>query len=430
MAQSSSTDPVSLLELLSNTLILHQTCPYIPISGLLSLAATCSSFHNLLLNTPGALRYLDLSSVKASVSFNPVDPGGEVWRSERMDEAITEDDFYSGPLRGIFSALIRRSVLKDVQTLILDGLSVPVDLIREIVCEDSFSVRLLSIRGAKNLNERRLNQVLRYAIRIDRPTGTPRLKGLYFFGPMSYSNDKGTPFPESTSTNSAIGMELGIQWNHKSQQALAKDLSSGDGKWYQSSGKMFPRTPGQDWADTLQACEGIIAFDAVLCRGPRHNPDFYNREEDRGFNSYLRPTIASVALGQSGCEICHSSPEGPGIAGNCLLNQVPLLGPLPLHTSSVVAAQKPVSICTLESAFPFFARCSACLWERYCERCHRWWCESCYTRDEEIGTYTELQKVEALENDENLSEKEIKVHLGLCVQSCLVEEMYQQEIWG
>ncbi|MCJ1370811.1 hypothetical protein MMC20_002024 [Loxospora ochrophaea] len=180
-----------------------------------------------------------------------------------MDEAITEDDFYSGPLRGIFSALIRRSVLKDVQTLILDGLSVPVDLIREIVCEDSFSVRLLSIRGAKNLNERRLNQVLRYAIRIDRPTGTPRLKGLYFFGPMSYSNDKGTPFPESTSTNSAIGMELGIQWNHKSQQALAKDLSSGDGKWYQSSGKMFPRTPGQDWADTLQACEGTIQTSTI-----------------------------------------------------------------------------------------------------------------------------------------------------------------------
>ena len=82
--------PVTLLEILSNTLILHQTCPYLPVSALLALAATSTSFRHLIFKTPHVFRYLDLSTVKADVSFAPIDAGGEVWRNERMDESVTE----------------------------------------------------------------------------------------------------------------------------------------------------------------------------------------------------------------------------------------------------------------------------------------------------------------------------------------------------
>ena len=65
-----------------------------------------------------------------------------------VDENVTEDEyvhlprparkhtnalsFYGGPLQGIFNTLRRRHILQDVQTLILDGLSVTSDLLSDL----------------------------------------------------------------------------------------------------------------------------------------------------------------------------------------------------------------------------------------------------------------------------------------------------------
>ncbi|MBE7180507.1 MAG: hypothetical protein INR71_04720, partial [Terriglobus roseus] len=181
--------PIPLLDLLSNSLILHQVAPYLPISAVFALSRTNTRFYRLLLRSAETFRYLDLSrcaslSSGADLQMAPVDRGGTNWRSQRMDEALTEDDFYSGPLRGVFNCLAspRNDVLRNVTTLVLDGLTVTADLVSDILVGDKFNVRILSIREVKHLNERKLRQALWYAVRPGRPEGTPKLKGLYVFG--------------------------------------------------------------------------------------------------------------------------------------------------------------------------------------------------------------------------------------------------------
>jgi hypothetical protein len=85
--------PISLLHLLSNTLILYQTAPCLPIGSLLALGATSRSFHKLVRLTPGVFRYVNLTDFKsAQYSLAASDHGGEVWRNVRMDENVTEDE--------------------------------------------------------------------------------------------------------------------------------------------------------------------------------------------------------------------------------------------------------------------------------------------------------------------------------------------------
>ena len=183
MAQQS--EP-TLLSLLSNTIILLHVSPYLPISSLLGLARTSKSFNTLIFSTTASVfRHLDLSTAKgASVQPDllPMDRGGESWRAERMDEALTEEEFYGGPLRGILSSLRRRGVLQGIQTLILDEVSAPADVLHEIICDDQYRVKILSLIGSRNLNEGKLIGSLKYAIRPTRPSNTPSLKGLYIFG--------------------------------------------------------------------------------------------------------------------------------------------------------------------------------------------------------------------------------------------------------
>jgi hypothetical protein len=83
----------SLLHLLSTTLVLYQTIPYIPVSSLLALGATSKGFRDLIYTTPNLFKRLDLSEVKSAQStIGSIDQGGEVWRSVQLDEHITEDE--------------------------------------------------------------------------------------------------------------------------------------------------------------------------------------------------------------------------------------------------------------------------------------------------------------------------------------------------
>lgn len=434
--------PTSLADLLSNTLILRQTAPYLPVSALRNLSRTSRSLHHVILQSPEAFRYLDLSPVKSAIlPFDgPLDVGGVSFRAERMDEALSEDDFYSGPLRGIFSRLESLHLLRNVHTLILDGLSITAELVKDILTEERYNVRILSIREVKHLNERKLQQYLRYAVRPSRPTGTPRVKGIYMFGPRDpvllppSPIAKKSPGFVSRGVMSSQGAQIGAEWNQKSSEALNVVLAKTEDKWYQSSGKVIPKRPSADWAEILQACEGIVAFDVVLCRGPRHDPSkaYLTQVSAGGLphpSAFLRPTIATVALGPSGCETCHSSPEGPAMYGYSPSQQLPLLTPVPLHGSSLRAAQMPHTM-DGSSAPPLIVRCEDCLKGRWCERCHKWWDEDCYATST-VAQRTELQQTELTESldttgTRNLIPKQTtKVHIlmGLCVEHCLVGEL-------
>lgn len=431
--------PTSLVDLLSTTIILRQTAPYLPATSLCALAKTSRALRQVIRQSPEAFRYLDLSPLKAAICAidEPLDVGGNNWRHERMDEALTEDDFYSGPLRGILNKLEQQHILRNVHTLILDGLSVTAEFVKELLTEDKYNVRILSIREVKHLNERKLQQYLRYAVRPTRAAGTPRVKGIYLFGsrdpasPSDSSTTKRSASPVSRGVMSSQGAQIGAEWNHKSLDALSAALARTADKWYQSSGKMIAKRPSPDWAEIMQACEGIIAFDAVLCRGPRHDPSqaYWRDGTNDGQHhpaSYLRPSIATIALGPTGCEACHSCPEEPAVFGSSPSSPLPLLTPVPLHSSSVRAAQMPH---TLDGSKPppLFVRCENCLKGRWCERCHKWWDEDCYTGPT-VAHRTELQQTELIETvgpngvSQILPKQTIKVHMGLCVEHCLVDE--------
>ncbi|KAJ8113966.1 hypothetical protein ONZ43_g5020 [Nemania bipapillata] len=246
----------SLLDLLSNTLVLYQTIPYLPISTLLNVAATSRSFRHLLHNTPGVFRHLDLTQVTtAQFDIDGIDHGGEVWRNVQVDENLTEDDFYSGPLRGIFSSLRRRNILQHVNTLVLDGLSVTSEFLNDILVDPSSRIRILSIREVKNLNERKLMQALRYACRPTRPEDTPRLRALYYFGKKDAAPLMATPpLTQAALARASRGVNISAGWNHKSQHALKASIESEGEDWYSRKGRMISKPIADGWAETLLDC--------------------------------------------------------------------------------------------------------------------------------------------------------------------------------
>ncbi|KAK1976596.1 hypothetical protein LZ30DRAFT_302992 [Colletotrichum cereale] len=393
----------TLLYLLSNHLILSHTAPHLSVHDRLSLASTSRAFRELIKHTSGVFRHLDLTQVRcAQFDIDGVDRVDEVWRNAQLDENLTEDDFYSGPLRGIFSNIRGQHILQDVQTLILDGLSVTAELCHEIILDSAYSVRLLSVRGVKNLNERKLCGSLQYACRPSRPEGMPRLKGLYVFGA------KQTPLLPT-----------------ESQQALTSSLRPEGEDWYQKKGHIITRPLADEWANTLVDCHGIIAFDALACTGPRHmNSPAYGKV--RVPPAARHWAVATIALG--GCAGCGAAPEGMTVHNGTPAIHRPLLAPPPLTTSSVKAATTPLN--GSGSNPSFVARCVDCLRERYCASCNKWWCEECYQTP---GSVTELADSDVIvvdteggawvQHQEHESQPKIKVRNGACFPKCPVDEV-------
>ncbi len=437
--ESEEQSHIILQHILTNSVILRQTAPYIPIKSLLALGGSCKALREVILTQSESWRYLDLSRIRSAlIDSSPIDVGGVSWRAERMDEALTEDDFYAGPLRGIFSRLHRGGMLRNVQTMVLDGLSVPADLVRDIVCGDRYNVKILSIREAKHLNETKLQQVLRYVVRPTRAEGTPKLRALYFFGPKDptttlIASQQRLEGSSGLGVLSSPGAQIGAEWNARSSSTLTTALSSEETKWYSATGRAL-RKPQYEWPDTINVCQGLIAFDAVLCRGPRHD---IRKVASKDF---LQSAIATIALGPAGCEDCGSSPEEPAVFGMSDEAALPLIGPAPTHSSTVRAAQHP-QLRNPDGSMPkLYLRCEDCLRGRWCERCNRWWCEDCYAEPvSRIHQQTDkapndLQRNGWLNGPGGKIGTAVKVYTKLCVEHCLVSEMMSgagsNGMWG
>ncbi|CAG8981316.1 hypothetical protein HYALB_00005116 [Hymenoscyphus albidus] len=434
----------SLLELLSVSVVLDQTSPYLPITSLLALAATSKSFRSLIHHTPGVFRRLDLTQCKrAKFEIAAIDNGGQRWRNVQMDENVTEEDFYGGPLMAILNALRRQNILQDVQTLILDGLSVTSDMVHDIICGDSTNVRILSIREVRHLNERKLQQALQYAVRASRPPHTPKLEALYIFGPkdpvphLRTSVERIPSGVPSTNSSSAMGgvmhsegAQIGARWNHISEGALTEELKRGD-RWYQRRGKVLVKPQSHEWASTIMACQGIISFDAVLCNGPRHSLTTTGGGDEISLpwykqqSVYIPPRIATYSL--DGCCKCSSAPEAFSNFGISPMDHFPLLSPPPLHSFTTKSAKAP----SLEDSpdKKLLLRCIDCMQSRRCDSCEKWWCEDCYDMP-----YATLQPAAESGKHGASTLNEVKVHMGLCVENCLVAEMMSgagsNGMWG
>lgn len=293
------------------------------------------------------------------------------------------------------------------------------DLCHDIINDSAYNVRILSIRQTKNLNQPKLRSALQYACRSSRPDGSPRLKGIYIFTSKDNFVTSSRPAGDNTS--------ISADWNHKSQRALTSSLHQGGDAWWSTRGKVFPRALPDEWAATMLACDGLIAFDAVLCQGPRHvNSPVYGKFPMRADS---KPAVATFSL--RGCEGCGKAPEGVTHRRCSSPSKLPLLAPVPIMSSSLHAASTPK-----DPDAEFVPRCADCITERYCACCNKWWCESCYElpgqradMEPNVFIVTEGGSPVPVENEDNVDDffsaanahaPKFKVRKGLC-QTCTIE---------
>ncbi|KMU79315.1 hypothetical protein CISG_07746 [Coccidioides immitis RMSCC 3703] len=243
--------------------------------------------------------------------------------------------------------------------------------------DDSF-VRYSSMTARNHLET-----TLQYAVRPGRAKGTPRLKGIYHFSPK----DSDQPSCHQTTLGKRRRPDL-AQTGHHTNHAYHPHHSEKDvqhrHEWYKPSGQVLKGTITNGWAQTLQLCERIISFDAVLCRSPRHDPNSFTGENSKRIGSYLQPAIATVALGPRGCEGCGTASEGPAVWGYSPEEYFPLLAPPPLHSSRIAVAKNP-AVYKNESP-TLIMQCEDCVRNRLCRRCNRWWCSDCLQDPEILRT--------------------------------------------
>lgn len=406
--------PCSLLDLLSNFLILRHVSPYIGIRSLLSLAATSKTYKIIVYNTPQVFQYVDLSRT------------GTLRGGAKEVSAFNErnvDRLFAQRCSTILSILEDRNILQDVRTLILDELYVPTTTIEDLLFDARYQIRLLSIRGVYQPEQHEMMRILRQLVKSSHPKETPKLRALYFFGRPSRVYE-GLNFevvmtgPEAAGITSGVSAQLGAG-NHTVnglddfRKQLREDPYSDSP--YGAPGMsdvLGSAWVASEWSETLEACAGLIAFDAVLCRHCL---------------SEFRPRLGTVRL--TGCKSCGTCPEGPAYPGVSPMDHLPLLSPPPLHSAKVEVAQR---IETQDQQYPpLIVRCRTCLKDRWCEVCNVWWCESCYTipknKSATKGDPAASLSGPALNED-------IKVHDGLCVSKCLVEVLLngvgEGGMWG
>lgn len=434
--------PLTLLELLSNTLVLDQTLPYLPLPTILRIAALSKAFKRLIYETPRVFRYLDLSRCRGAYvapSLKVIDSGRQNgWRQGMDEENLTEDEFHSAPLRGIITSLSKRGVMRDVQTLVLDGVgSVTHDVLSNILMSDQYNVRLLSVLRCPNLNERKFQQLLHYLCRPSRPEGTPRLKGVYMFGRSEtvVSHSQSRPL---TSRITGITALPGAQIGSASSPMVAPSSSHTptSNPWFSRTGSVLPEqwVDRGMWEDTLLLCNGIIAFDAVLCTHMHREMRPYR---SNAMNAHLRSGTTSrpraiYALGSSGCAGCGCVPKGAPVWGQSDLTAFPLVSPPPFSGRLVDAVRPPFSPTSEQQTL--VVSCGWCLSDRYCQSCHRYWCGKCYHPLRRKRALQLEAQAEHEETDENVSAElrrlsecggggtSIKVYNGLCTQYCAFGE--------
>lgn len=439
------TIPIGLLELLSNTLVLDATLPYLSLPTICRLSAVSQGFQRLVYETPRVFRFLDLSKCRGAYvapSVLPIDSGGHNWRAERMDENLTEDEFYSGPLRGICTRLSKLEVMKDVQTLVLDGLgSVTHDVVSDLLLLDWYNVRLLSVIDCPNLNKGKFQALLRYLCRTGRPEATPRLKGVYIFG-INERLVKQNPSQLSTTNITGITAIQGAQIGASCSLSTPLTNSSlpNANLWFSPTGPVLPHpfVHNDTWEETLRVCSGLIAFDAVLCTHMHKEMAPFRSDAMEAYlngNAMTSP-IATYALGSKGCAGCGRAPEGAPIWGQSDVSAFPLVSPPPFSGRLVDAVRPPPSV-PGDGPQKLVVSCTWCLSDRHCQSCHRYWCGRCYDPqrrkraleleaqaehddpDLDGGISEELRRVS--EGGDGGSTT-IKVYNGLCTQYCAFSE--------
>ncbi|TGZ82247.1 hypothetical protein EX30DRAFT_219736 [Ascodesmis nigricans] len=301
-----------LLSFLSNEYFLLSTTPYLLPADLAALARTSRSLYGLITHSRSVWRHLDLS-----LAARPPPATSSAVDFLATSAPVRSPFRYESKLGGLLS---KHFVLRDVKTLILDGLPVDHVFLSRLLMGDTYRIQILSIRDCLHINERELQNLLQYLLRTTRDRSELKLKGIYYFGAADYNRQ-------------GVVEKKNAQFIHPSRIT-------------------------QGWVGMLNACAGQIAFDTRLCTGPRH---------ERGTEEQRFRRIASVRL-TGGCAGCGTTPERRENK-EVGLERV-LRAPIPVMTSDVKVA-------CAGGPETEVLRCQSCVQDMWCHGCEKWWCEDC-----------------------------------------------------
>src|SRR5690606_1343885 len=113
-------------------------------------------------------------------------------------------------------------------------------------------------------------------------------------------------FPQPTAAARQSSASVSTDWNQRSLGALSETLQSSGDSWWDVKGRQLKRPIPSEWANCLLSCSGVIAFDAILCQGPRHR----NSHAAGNGNVFADQPAAVATYSLAGCEGCGKAPEG------------------------------------------------------------------------------------------------------------------------
>ena len=314
---------VNLLDILKIDVILEILAPHLPFPDIQNLSSINKGARILLRDNPLAYRRFDLS----------------------VANGTTHDLFH-----GLISSQQGLRLLTYARILILDHQAITADFLREVLLSGHYQVRILSIIGRTCLGYDEFSSITKLlSHHAELIPASQRLRGIYFFEYI-------TTVQPSSKYSDGDGMS---------------ELSAGTEQDFYTEQDLFtaPRNVASSGLDEeaaaqISASQGHLMFNAVLCRGPRH--DFQHPKS-------IGHRIAGYIIGPQGCSNCGTLPEGPA---SDLQTHFPLISPPPFYGFSVETATQPPYGAD-GKPLRFFARCKQCADRAFCTSCGKFFCEDC-----------------------------------------------------
>ena len=397
-------DDHALYRLLSVDLILLQICLNLHFTSILRLAATSKPLQSLLYTNPSVFRCVDASVRRRATVYS---------RSIRPEDVTTTRRFEK-----VLTPTFQDHVFRRLRILNLDGQSgVIIHNLSKTFPGSSIPLRILSIRRIQYLRGDELFEVLS---RFCEGDASNRLQGVYVFDARQPAHPVPGPREVTAGVTARLGAALGqphgaaLGQPHGADEAgLHNSLDPMESAWHQGPGWLTQETR----LDFLQLFQLPLYYDSILCRSRRHT------------KSADGPPPLSCAYAQvvpSPCEICGSAPEGLIDQHSAPSHNLPLLAPLP-RSPSIKLAQRP--FLAENRARPFLARCQECLRARWCHDCGRFWCEDCYAAErsstgDPVNVWPAWGVWTSSGSGPGQPGVTLKVYDGLCIEHCLVPEMY------
>lgn len=211
---------------------------------------------------------MDLSTLPSSRLRNPPHDArhNRVYLQDLRLNRLSLSDYCPAPLLRVFLGLKKKDMLLSVTTLVLDCLSVPSPLLRQILFDAPFNIRILTIRDVKWLCDEEFMQILQYLIRPPRPECSRKLKELQYFTLSNHEFSLTNTIRDTQTTSKTAHGVTTIAGSHLGQRPASIRSQYLHPRWASCSARISAaqESANEACAQLVKACQEIVAFDAMM----------------------------------------------------------------------------------------------------------------------------------------------------------------------